>query len=167
VNRFLGNHLLSISLALVTIYWMLASVIPNPHVSRAASLMVTISATAMTGRYLRDVYRILFERLRSDAEGGENAHLAVYGAFLVSLGTMWWGIYRLIFAYYGSPVSWLGNSFSGFGPAVVACGFILLFYSPDSIGPGIMVRTWFWQVTALIIALMAAFLLCQSSIVPN
>lgn len=161
MNKFLSNHLLSVSIFMIIAYWVLAGIIPAPNASRAASLMVTISAAAMFGRYAPAAYKILFERLRSDDVGGENSHLAVYGATLVAGGSVLWGVYRLVFSWMGSPVEWLGNSFSGFGPAVVACGFILLFISPDSIGPGIMIRTRFWQMTALILALLASFLIGQ------
>lgn len=167
MNRFISNHLLFVSVLLVIAYWLAATLTPNPYISRAASLMVTISAAAMLARYAPVAYKILFDRLRSDDAGGENSHLAVYGATLIAGGSVWWGVYRLVFSWMGSPVEWLGNSFSGFGPAVVACGFILLFISPDSIGPGIMVRTRFWQMTALILALLAAFLLGQALNVPN
>lgn len=158
MNRFLHNHLLLVSVFLIAAYSLAAYLVPNPHVARAAALMLVIASIAMASRYFPTVVKILFKGLRSDEQGGENSHLAVYGAFLVAAGCCIWGTYRIIYSTMGD-ITWNGNPVSGVGPAVAACGFILLFVSPDSIGPGLMLRTRFWQITVLILALMASFII--------
>lgn len=122
------NRLLLVSLGLLVAYWVFAPMLPKPYVSSVMSLLSLLAGVLTFSRYVEQTYWIVWHGDRS-AEGG---HWAIYGAFLISVGTIWSGGYSLLWVYFGQPEAWTASAFSSFGRGLVAIGFWLMAFSPDA-----------------------------------
>lgn len=152
------NRLFLGSLLFLAIYVTTAFINPNYHSTFASAVLLTFGAVTLV-RYLPEAYRIVVQRRRNPHNAGDGSHLAAYGVALLSAGSVYVGLFGILWVYFGQPQSWLATPVSGFGRYVMAAGFALLFFSPDMEAhrlrlPG---RAWFLIVFA--IALVVSFYL--------
>lgn len=150
------NRLLLGSLIAVTLYWVVGILTPNPYVSSVSSLMLLIAGAMTLYRYVPVTYDIVARGQR--AEGvDETGHRAVYGTTLLAAGSFYVGLFGLLWVYFGQPQDWLGTPSSGFGRAMMAAGFWLMYTSPDANRDDIRLPNPFWLAAFIAVAVLAAF----------
>lgn len=154
-----NNQLLLGTLVAVSLYFVAGLIVPNPYVSSATSLMLLICGGLVLYRYIPITYDIVVHGRKSTEPGEERSHLAVYGTALLAAGSCYVGLFGLLWIYFDQPGHWLGTAYSGFGRAMMACGFWLMYVSPDTAKAerGIPQKLWFVVIMAF--ALIMAFLL--------
>lgn len=153
-----NNRLLLWSLIAFGAYFASGWVLPGPYISSAASLTLLIFASVTAIRYVPEAWRIVVNGKRGLESDGA-AHWAAYGVALISLGSVYIGVFGLAWVAAGSPQEWLSTVWSGFGRAMCGAGFALLFVSPDvSRGRFRLPLTW-WVISVIVVVLAAVFFL--------
>ncbi len=127
----MNNRLLMGSVVVVGAIWLIGPLIPNPYVSSAASLFLLVVGIGMLWRYSPAIWGIVFRQKRSEKAGEEGSHLFAYGAFLAALGSVYSGLFGLVWTFAGTPETWTGTTTSSFGRMLMAAGFYLQLISPD------------------------------------
>lgn len=157
MTKLFQNTLLLWSLVVAAAYVAAGAIIPNPYVSSATSFLLLIFGAVTFVRYAPDAFRVLFQGVRS--EEGDGAHLATLGIALVSAGSMYVGLFGLLWVYFGQPAAWLGTAASGAGRGAMAAGFALLFFSPDVANRRFRLPGSAWLIFAIAIAGAVVFAL--------
>ncbi|CCF19186.1 membrane protein of unknown function [Pseudorhizobium banfieldiae] len=154
------NYLLMASLSLVAAYWIFAPFVTNPYLSIACALMLLVSATLAMLEYAPETYLVVVKRWRSsDPEGrGRGSHLAIYGVFLISFGSVFSGAYGLLWAAAGQPPDWIGSASANFGRACHAVGFALMQASPNLTAKGLQFdKGWLSIAIGAVILILIGF----------
>lgn len=150
------NPLLFWTWLLVAVYWIVGPLIPSPYISIAASIFLLSAGVLNAWKYGPDTYLILFKQLRSQDEGGEGSHIGVYGVFLLSIGSIWSGVYGVSWILADQPASWSATVFSSFGRVMMGAGFVMMWISPRmSAGGG-------RPISQVVIAVVAFVALCMA-----
>lgn len=146
-----NNPLLVRSLAVLAGYWLFGWLIPGQMLSTIVSGLLLLFGGVTMGRYARDTWRVVVEGKRGESDG---SHLAIFGVFLLAVGSVYSGVFSLTWLWMGQPLDWLSTAFSRFGSFSMACGFVLMFFSPEVTRRGIRLLPNWWLV--LIAALVCA-----------
>lgn len=160
MKRVAENKLLIWSAALFIGYWLVGFVVPGPALSGAMSIAILAFGLITFIRYAGDTYAILFKGLRNHASiEGDGSHLAAYGVTLLSAGAVYTGIFGASWLAAGQPQDWLATPYSGFGRAMFAVGFALLYFSPGVTRTGLRIPSWYWILASAAIfgGLIGAF----------
>jgi hypothetical protein len=142
-----NNRLLIVSVVVVAFYWLIGPALPSPYLAGVLSLLLLIAGTLTLAQYIAPTYEILFHQKRSEDERGRGSHLAIYGIFLFSFGSVWAGGFGVLWNMAGQPPDWLGTAMSNFGRLCHIAGFFLMQVSPDVTKEGIELRGRWWLVT--------------------
>lgn len=145
MHNLKNNRLLLVTLGLLALYWTVTPFVSNPFLSSFFSLLLLIFSTLTVAQYSVETWRILFMGLRSADElgRGRGSHLAIYGVFLLGLGSMMSGAYGLWWNVNGQPLSWIGSPASQFGRSMQVVGFILMQAAPEVTQQGLEIKkTW-------------------------
>lgn len=155
--KIVSNRLLAISILLFIMYWLTATIVPHPYLSIVNSAFLFTVSSIGLWRYRETVYDIIFREERvNDAERGYGGYLAVYGIFLVFLGSFYGAIYTLVWIYYGEPKLWIGTSYAQFGRFLTVCGFGCMAFSPDITKEGFILPDRLWAIIIGLILLFGA-----------
>lgn len=163
--RITGNRLLLLSVLGFAAYWIVGLASPKPYIASVASLMLLILSGLTLWRYAPTTARILFFGQRSDDNGAEGSHLAVYGIFLVAMGLHYSAWYRLVWLYFGTPMEWTNSAYSSAGISTAAVGLCLLYFSPDVSRTEMKTPNTIWLVMMVAAGLLFAFFLGTKSAV--
>lgn len=120
-----NNNLLIISAVSVLIYCIACLVVPNAFLSSATSLALIVFGAITMLRYAPVAYDIVIHGTRLNDVGKEGSHLAVFGTALLAAGAVCVGLFDLL------PRDWGSAAISGFGKAIMAAGFWLMYASPE------------------------------------
>lgn len=157
-----ARALLVYSLAYLLLYWSAMPAAPVPIGSIVISYLLVVFGGLVVIRYFGTTYEIvILGRKMSDARH-LNSHLAVYGVFLLALGSVISGCYQIAWNTAGQPAAWIGSATSAFGRSVTAIGFWLMLISPDLdlVRSRLPSRvTW---IAGFVVAMLLAFFLGQS-----
>lgn len=155
--KIASNRLLLVSIIVLVFYWATASLTPNPYLSIANNILLFFVSGMGLWRYRETVSSILFRGDRGDSpDRGYGSYLAIYGIFLVFLGSFYGAIFSSTWIFMGEPQSWLGTSYSQFGRFLTVCGFGCMAFSPDLTKDGFILPDKLWATILVIIALLAA-----------
>lgn len=155
--KIVSNRLLAISILVVCTYWLTASLIPNPYLTLSNNALLFTASTFGLYRYREKTADILFKGERvHDAEKGYGGYLAVYGIFLVFLGSFYGTLYSSFWIYMGQPIEWLGTSFSQFGRFLTICGFGCMAFSPDITREGFILPDRLWAIIIAMLLVLCA-----------
>lgn len=149
------NPLLFWSLVGLFAYWAIGAVIPGVYISGTASLMLLVAGSLTFLRYASYVYSILFHRIRDPDSDG--SHLAAYGVMLFAAGSIYTGVYGLLWIAFGAPIEWTNTVYSAFGRYIMAAGFMLMFFSPDVDKQGLRLPGKAWIIMAGTVVLLGVF----------
>lgn len=153
--KIVSNRLLAISILVVCFYWLTASLVPNPYLTVANNTLLFVASAFGLYRYREKTFDILFEGERvHDTDKGYGGYLAVYGIFLVFLGSFYGAVYSSVWIYMGQPTEWIGTSFSQFGRFLTIGGFVCMAFSPDITKEGFILPDKMW---AIIVAMLLLF----------
>lgn len=152
-----NNPLLLGTFILGASYWIIAPLIENFYLSLFFAMAVTLSSAAALPELAINTFYILFFKKRSmDEQGrGRGSHLAVYGMFLFTFGSVFSGCYGLYWNINGQPTSWIGSAESQFGRACHTAGFILMQFGPTVTKEGFALDRRWW-VTVISAAFLVA-----------
>lgn len=139
------------------LYWVAGAITPNPYISSAASLMLLMTSAGMFVRYAPAAFDVVINGLRDTGDGGENSHIALYGATLVAAGSCYVGLFGFLWVMADQPDNWLGTPFSGYGRAVSACGFALMALSPDKTPAGVRLPNIFLIILLILAVAVGSF----------
>lgn len=156
-----NRRMLLASLVLLSAYVIAGVIIPTPYVSSASSLLLLVCGTFVSARYTPVAYNVLFNNDRSSGVGEEGSHKAVYGIALIANGSVYVGLFGLLWVAMDQPATWLATWYSGLGRAIMGAGFWLLFISPDASRPQAGLPRTIWLIVIMAAALLLAFLLGQ------
>jgi len=157
--RASDNRVLQASILAPAFYWSLGAFVEPPQMSNTAALLQIIAGLFVMRRYAPQSYEIVILGKRSTEKGAEGSHLAIYGCFLLALGSVWGGGYSLLYHFMDQPQSWIGTTASGFGRALQAAGFWLVLMSPDVIMKQVKLSSQIWTVALIGIVAAVAFTL--------
>lgn len=151
------NKILFWSLVFASVYWITGVMWPSYHSTISSAALLVFGAVALS-RYGPEAWKIVVQRHRLPKhEGG--AHLAAYGVALLSAGSVYVGLFGVLWVWNGQPDNWLATPISGFGRFMMAAGFCLLFFSPDMEKQRLKLPSQIWLIVAGIVALLLAFAL--------
>lgn len=155
-----NNSLLWASIVVGAAYWVLAPLAENPLLSIMMSIAVMITATVAMLEYAGEAWRVVVKKKRSDDARGRGSHLAIYGFFLFSFGSVFAGAYALVWLWYGQPMGWVGSPPANFGRFCHAIGFLLMQAGPAMKSQGFVLRPRWWiaVVGATILVLLGFYL---------
>jgi len=157
VAKIVSNRLLAISLLMLCLYWLAGSIVPHPYLTILNNIFLFTVSSIGLWRYRETVSDILFRGERvHDAERGYGGYLAVYGIFLVFLGSFYGAIYSSIWIWNGEPKLWMGTSFAQFGRFLTVCGFGCMAFSPDITKEGFILPDRLWAIVFGMLLLFAA-----------
>lgn len=148
-----SNNLLVISALSVLIYCVAGLILPDPYLSSASSFALMAFGAITLLRYAPVAYDIVINGRRLADDGKEGSHLAVFGTALLAAGAVYVGIFGFVWVLYGQPVSWTGTAVSGFGRALMAAGFWLMYASPEVVKRDMRVPGLTW-LAAIVTASM-------------
>jgi len=155
----MNNRLLLGSLLALLAYWTTGYLTPAPWLSSFASLGLLVFSAFSAWRYGMPAFEIVVLGRRSGEEGAEGSHLAIYGTALIALGSFYIGTFGLLWVYFDQPAHWLGTPASGFGRALAAAGFLMLYSSPDVTRTGIRLPNVIMLTVIALAAMLLAFFL--------
>ncbi|MCB5201738.1 hypothetical protein LH464_04495 [Neorhizobium sp. T786] len=160
VDKLLTNRLLLVSIAAVAAYWLTGAIVPGPVMTTIVGFMLLAFGGLTFAYYARPAYGVvvLGHRSNFEADGARWSHLGVYGAWLMSAGAVWSGIFRLVWVYHGTPDAWTGTVYSAFGSAIMAVGFLLMYFAPQSTEKGLRMSGTLWVAGAILLGICAGFL---------
>lgn len=146
-----NNHLLIGTIAAVGIYWFAGFFVPDPYISSTASFALLTFGLITLLRYAPAAWQVIAhgKKLRDEEKGG--SHLAVLGTAMLATGSVYVGIFSLLWVIAGQPDYWLGTPSSGFGRAIMAGGFWLMYASPDVVRRDMRVPGLAW-LTVIVLA---------------
>lgn len=155
--KITGNRLLFVSILIVAFYWFSATLAPHPYVTISNNILLFVASGFGLWRYREKTADIVFrgERVR-DENGGYGGYLAVYGIFLVFLGSFYSALYSSTWIYMGEPREWVGSSYAQFGRFLTVCGFASMAASPDITKKGFVLPDQLWAIVLVLIALFSA-----------
>lgn len=139
-----SKHLLRGTLAAVAVYWVAGWVIPDPYLSSTASFALLAFGIAVFARYVPAAWDVLFNNRRLYTDGRKGSHLAVLGVTMLAAGAIYIGVFGLLWVLADQPDHWLGTSASGFGRALAAGGFWLMYASPDVVNRDMRIPSLAW-----------------------
>lgn len=153
-----GNRLLMASALAVVFFWIVAPLVPNPHLSTFFSLLIFATGSLTLTRYAKPTFRVVVrgERSQDEMGRGRGSHLAIYGTFLFAFGCICMGAYGLWWNYAGQPEEWIGSPASQFGRACLVAGFCMMVIGPSMTIAGFELPRRWWAlliVAAILIAL--------------
>lgn len=146
-----NNHILTGTLAAVAIYWFAGFFVPDPYISSTASFALLTFGTIVLLRYAPVAWQVVFHGRRLYDDGKDGSHLAVLGTTLLAAGSVYVGVFSLLWVIAGQPDYWLGTPTSGFGRAMMAGGFWLMYASPDVVRRDMRVPGLAW-LTVIVLA---------------
>lgn len=152
-----SNRLLLISIVILAFYWITASVTPNPYLSISNNVLLFTASGFGLWRYRKKTMDILFKGERSDeiTGGGYGGYLAIYGIFLVFMGSFYGAIYSSTWIYMGEPQDWIGTSYAQFGRFLTVCGFVCMASSPDITREGFILPERLWAIVLILVVLFS------------
>lgn len=157
MEKIANNRLLAISILTLIVYWVTASFIPHPYLSIVNNSLLFIASGFGLYRYRKKTFGIVFNKERiEDAQEGYGGYLAVYGIFLVFLGSFYGALYSSTWIYSGQPIEWIGTSYSQFGRFVTICGFACMAFSPDITRDGFILPDRLWAIIIIMVLLFCA-----------
>lgn len=155
--KIASNRLLLVSIIVVLVYWATASLTPNPYLSIANNILLFFVSGIGLWRYREKTADILFRQDRGDSpDRGYGGYLAIYGIFLVFMGSFYGAIYSSTWIFMGEPQSWIGSSYAQFGRFLSVCGFACMAFSPDLTKEGFILPDRLWATVLVVISLLAA-----------
>lgn len=138
----MNNPLLIRSLAVLAGYWTFGAFVPGEMLSTIVSGLLLLFGGVTAARYSKDTWRVVVQGKRG--EGGDGAHYAIFGVFLLALGSVYSGFFNWAWLLSGQPVEWLSTVYSRFGAFSMVCGFALMFFSPEVARRGIrLLPNWY------------------------
>jgi len=159
MKRIAKNQLLLSTLVTLVTYCVAGVLLPLPYLSSTTSLLLLLCGGFVLYRYVPFAWTILLRKDNADDPSELGGHYAVYGTTLLALGSCYVGIFGLLWVWFEQPADWLGTPLSGFGRAVMASGFFLMFVSPDVAIKKRPVLNPIWTILLVALALLAAFAL--------
>lgn len=155
--KITSNRLLIYSVGILAFYWITASLTPNPYLSITNNVLLFTASGFGLWRYRRKTMDIVLKGERvEDADGGYGGYLAIYGIFLVFMGSFYSAIYSSTWIYMGEPQSWIGSAYAQFGRFLTVCGFVCMASSPDITREGFILPERLWAIVLVLIALFSA-----------
>lgn len=154
--KIASNRLLIISFLMLCLYWVTASIVPHPYLSISNNTFLFMASSVGLWRYRKTVTDILFREERSEDDRGYGGYLAVYGIFLVFLGSFYGALYSSIWIYYGQPLDWIGTSYAQFGRFLTICGFGCMAFSPDITREGFILPDRLWAIIIAMLLVLCA-----------
>lgn len=100
--------------------------VDGPLFSFLISCFLIAFSLLTLGRYASQTWNIVWNRERGELGG----YLAIFGVFLLSVGSLYTGIWNIAWLSYGQPMDWTATFHSAFGRFSMGCGFTLMFVSP-------------------------------------
>lgn len=156
MGKIVSNRLLAISILMLCLYWLTASLIPHPYLSITNNTFLFVVSSVGLWRYRQTVSDILFRQERVEGEKGYGGYLAVYGIFLVFLGSFYGAIFSTVWIYSGQPITWLGSAYAQFGRFLTICGFGCMAFSPDITREGFILPDRLWAIILVMLLLFGA-----------
>lgn len=153
-----NRQLLYGTLGSIAIYWISGLFIPNPYLSSAASFAILLFGFITFLKYAPASWDVLFHDKKLN-NSGDGSHLAVMGITLLAAGSVYSGLFGLLWVFAGQPSYWLGTPFSGFGRAVAAGGFWLMYASPDVIRKDMRVPGLAWLIVIVAASVLTGIFL--------
>lgn len=156
--KIASNRLLFVSLCILAFYWVTASLTPNPYLSIANNILLFVASGFGLWRYREKTADIVFrgDRVINEDGGGYGGYLAVYGIFLVFMGSFYSAIYSSVWIFMDQPQAWIGTSYAQFGRFLTICGFACMAFSPDLTREGFVLPGKLWAILLVLAALFAA-----------
>lgn len=155
--KITSNRLLLISVFALLVYWGTSSILPNPYLTIANNALLFTASGFGLWRYREKTFDILLRGERvPEGEKGYGGYLAVYGIFLVFMGSFYGALYSSVWIYMGQPPHWLGTSYAQFGRFLTVCGFVCMASSPDITREGFVLPERLWAVAIVLVALFSA-----------
>lgn len=155
--KIASNRLLVISILVLATYWITASLTPNPYLAIANNILLFMASGFGLWRYREKTSDILFKGERTEErDGGYGGYLAIYGIFLVFMGSFYGAIYSSVWIYMQQPQDWIGSSYAQFGRFMTVCGFVCMASSPDITREGFVLPDRLWAIALILLALFSA-----------
>lgn len=151
------NPLLSLTLLALATYWTIGWYIPGVVLSSSMSVFSILIGAAVTWRYRRGFYSVLFQGARSEREDG--AHLAALGIPSIAASIVWGGVFTLCWNIAGQPDHWLATPMSNFSRVLLIAGCVALYLTPDVERERLSLPGVMWLAAILITAVFTAFIL--------
>lgn len=155
--KFRGNHLLIGTLGALMLYWSSAAILPGTYMSAVGSLVLLVFGGLSFFLYMRTALQVVVFGYRSEQDDG--SHLAVYGTWLLGAGAVWSGLFGFFWIMSGQPPSWTGTAVSSFSRYLIASGFLLVFFAPQTTREGLGVRNSAWVLIAIAVSLCAGVII--------
>jgi len=150
-----NNGLLIGTVIALSLFWWGGAYLGNPALSTAISIFLVLAGALVFMRFGATAFKILFLGVRSDENDG--SHLAALGVALLSFGAIYSGLWNFVWVFNGQPETWLGTPHSNLGRAIIASGFVSLFFSPDALRPRLRIPNFVLLAMLVIIAIAVAF----------
>lgn len=131
LHRLLTNSLLVANAVCLALYWTLGYQVKDPYLSVGISVGLLLTGGLNVFGYAEGAFRVVVLGER-DGEG-HGGDWAAYGMFLLAFGSVYAGVFNLLWVINHSPMSWIGTPQSNFGRFLMGAGFAFIFYSPDHI----------------------------------
>lgn len=154
-----NNYLFIGTVTAIVLYWLLGIFIPQPYLSSTSSFALLFFGAAVFLRYAPVAWEVLFNNKRMEGEGQDGSHLAVLGTAMLAAGSVYVGIFGLAWVLSGQPSHWLGTPISGFGRALMAGGFWLMYASPEVVRRDIRVPGLTWLIVIISASVLTGLVL--------
>lgn len=147
------------TLGAIVAYWLSGVIIPSPFTSSTASLALLVFGTITFFRYAPVAISFLVEGRPNVDDHQDGSRLAVLGTAMLAAGAVYSGSFGLWWVIVGQPEYWLGTPTSGFGRALMAGGFWLMYASPDVVHRDMRVPGVAWLTIIVMASILTGILL--------
>jgi hypothetical protein len=153
------SNILIVTLVAVAVYWLFGMFSPEPYVSSFASFALLVFGGVALARYAPAAWDVAANGRRLSDDGKDGSHLAVYGIAMLAAGSVYLGLFGLVWVLNGQPEAWTGTAMSGFGRALMAGGFWLMYISPDVVQRDMRVPSLAWIAVVVVASVLTGIYL--------
>jgi len=126
LNKFLGNRLLLVVLAIPVVCWGPGLLVPGEIVSKFASFLIFLFGALSLAQRWRVTWEVLWHGRRDDEN--DSSHYGIVGDLLIMVGLIYTGAFAYWFIWADQPDGWSGTMSSSFGRILVGFGLFFNFW---------------------------------------